>query len=266
MPFIAEEFYRATGLWLHELLEFTLWIKKGGYFHWLLVQRGQIEECPYLIGAPLPRPQPKPSESREESYQQAEGPGVGSREPSAGATAAPAQETPVEESPVVEAPVLDAPCSDTPAPMETGRVGDGQSWAEQVKTGLEAEFRQARPLKCYCSQSRRWEMRPVLPFTLQDVKGRLASAMKLYEHAGECKMLFAGFLVPKFALVWGMVVRGLHVEIFVRVLRSSRVNLNNVNNTNVFCCVSTESPFILVMVAVLNSVLQKQYRFTKCSF
>ena len=71
---------------------------------------------------------------------------------------------------------------------------------------------------------------------------------------------------PRCALVWGMVVRGLHVEIFVRVLRSSRVNLNNVNNTNVFCCVCIESPFILVIVAVLNSVLQKQYQFTKCSF
>ena len=58
--------------------------------------------------------------------------------------------------------------------------------------------------------------------------------------AFRCKLLFAGFLVPscpKRVLVWGMVVRGLHVEIFVRVLRSSRVNLNNVNNTNVFCCV-----------------------------
>ena len=51
---------------------------------------------------------------------------------------------------------------------------------------------------------------------------------------------FAGFLVPlcpKRALVWGMVVRGLRIEIFVRVLHSSRVNLNNVNNTNVFCWV-----------------------------
>ena len=52
-----------------------------------------------------------------------------------------------------------------------------------------------------------------------------------------CKMLFASFLVPKLVLVWGTVVRGLRVEIFVRVLRSSRVNLNNVTNTNVFCCV-----------------------------
>ena len=55
-----------------------------------------------------------------------------------------------------------------------------------------------------------------------------------------CKQLFAGFLISsclKRALVWGMVVRGLCIEIFVRVLHSSRVNLNNVNNTNVFCCV-----------------------------
>ena len=38
-------------------------------------------------------------------------------------------------------------------------------------------------------------------------------------------------------MVLGNVVRGLRVKIFVRVLRSSRVNLHNVNNTNVFCCV-----------------------------
>ena len=29
MPFIAEEFYRATGIHLHEIPEFTLWIKGG---------------------------------------------------------------------------------------------------------------------------------------------------------------------------------------------------------------------------------------------
>ena len=53
-----------------------------------------------------------------------------------------------------------------------------------------------------------------------------------------CAMLvFPLTICPRCALVWGTVVRGLHVEIFVRVLRSSRVNLNNVNNTNVFCCV-----------------------------
>ena len=95
MPLITEEFWRATGLHLHGLLEFTLWIKRGSYYHGLLVERDQIQKCPHLIGAPLPRwPQPKPSESCQDSYQQAEGPAVGSSELSAGATAAPTQKTP----------------------------------------------------------------------------------------------------------------------------------------------------------------------------
>ena len=134
MPLIAEEFWRATGLRLHGLPEFTLWIKRGIYYHGLLVQQDQLQRCPHLIGAPLPRwSQPKPSESCWDSYKRVEGPAVGSSEPSAGATAAPTQETPAEEPPVAEAPASDTPCSDTPAPMETGGVGDGQSWAEQVE-------------------------------------------------------------------------------------------------------------------------------------
>ena len=83
-----------------------------------------------------------------------------------------------------------------------------------------------------------------------------------------CKMLFMHkcflpvflFLIlscPKHALVWGNYCERLH-EIFVRVLCSSRVNLSNVNDTNVCCCVWIESPFYLFSVAVLNSVLQKQ--------
>ena len=69
MPLITEEFWRATGLCLHGLPEFTLWIKRGSYYHGLLVERDQLQECPHLIGAPLPRwPQPKPSESRQNSY------------------------------------------------------------------------------------------------------------------------------------------------------------------------------------------------------
>ena len=50
---------------------------------------------------------------------------------------------------------------------------------------------------------------------------------------GCCLLVFL-FLRPKRVLVWGMVVRGLRVEIFVRVLHSSRDNLVDVNNTNVF--------------------------------
>ena len=128
MPYIAEEFQRATGLHLNDLPEFTLWIKRGSYFHRLLVKRGQVQECPHLIGALLPRwPQPKPSESQEESYRWAEGPVVGPSGPSIGTTAAPTQETPAKEPPMQEAPVAGPSHSDTPAPMETGGVGDGQT-------------------------------------------------------------------------------------------------------------------------------------------
>ena len=84
-----------------------------------------------------------------------------------------------------EAPVAGPSHPDTPALMETGGVGDGQTWAEQVETSAEAKFQQARPSKCPHSQSRRWETGPRLPFPLQDEEGRLASIERLYEYAGE---------------------------------------------------------------------------------
>ena len=84
-----------------------------------------------MIGAPLPRwLQLKPSESQEESYRWAEGPMVGPSGPSIGTTTAPPQETPAEEPPMQEAPVTGPSCPYTPALMETGGVGDGQTWAE----------------------------------------------------------------------------------------------------------------------------------------
>ena len=60
----------------------------------------------------------------------AKGPVVGPSGPSIGMTATPPQETPAEEPPMQEVPVTDPSHSDTPAPMETGGVGDGQTWAE----------------------------------------------------------------------------------------------------------------------------------------
>ena len=186
MPYIADEFQKATGLCLNGLPEFTLWIKRGSYFHGLLVKRGQVQQCPHLIGAPLPRwPQPKPSESREESYRWAKGPVVGLSGPSIGMATVPPQEIPAKEPPMSEAPVADPFCPDTPAPMETGGVGDGQTWAEQVETSAEAKFQWARPPKCPCSQSRRRETGPRAPFPLQDEEGRLASIERLYEYGGE---------------------------------------------------------------------------------
>ena len=110
--------------------------------------------------------------------------------PSVGAMAVPVAETPVAEAPVVEAPVTEtlgaeappAP-SDTPAPMETGRVGNGQSWADQMEAGEDEAFQRSRPAKRTRSQSRRCKPRPPLPFPLQDSEGRLTSVSQLYEHA-----------------------------------------------------------------------------------
>ena len=64
-------------------------------------------------------------------------------------------EPPVTETPVTEAPASNTPHPDTPASMGTDGVGDGQSWAEQVEAGLEAEFQQSRPTKHCWSLSRK---------------------------------------------------------------------------------------------------------------
>ena len=171
-----------------------------------MAQQGHLQRCPHLIGTLLPRwPQIKPSESHQDLHKRAEALAAGSSEPSARATTAPAQETPVEEPPVMEppttetpvveppatetpateAPASDTPRSDTPAPIETGGVGDGQSWAAQVEAGLEAEFQEHRPANCCRSLSRKREARPTLPFPLQDTEGRLTSVLRLYKHVGE---------------------------------------------------------------------------------
>ena len=197
---------------LHELLDFTRWIKKGSYYHGLLVYRGQIKEIPHLIGEDLPkRPQLKPSESHQDSYNRAEGPAAGSSEPATRPTAAPIQETPTEEPPMADAPVPGPSHSSPPALMETGRAGDGQSWADWVEASAETEFRQARPPKRPRSQSRKQEVVLTLPFPLQDSEGRHPLVMKLYEHAVE--------QTPPPDGVAGEAIRHLHTHLLPREAR-----------------------------------------------
>ena len=187
MAYIQDLFYQATGLHLDGLMSFTGWIKKGSYYHGIVARQGHCHECLHLTGAPLPRwPQVAPSESCRESQMKADAQMHSSSRPSAGAMVAPVAETPVAEVPVVAAPItgalvgevqgaeaLVAPSS-TSAPMETGGVGDGQSWAKQVEAGEEESFQRSRPAKRTHSQSKRCEPKPQLPFPLQDSEGRLA--------------------------------------------------------------------------------------------
>ena len=99
--------------------------------------------------------------------------------------AAPTQETPAEEPPLVEALVPGPSHSSPPALMETGRAGDGQSWVYRAEASAKAEFWQVQPPRCPCSQSRRWGVGLTLPFPLQDLEGRHAAVMKLYDHTAE---------------------------------------------------------------------------------
>ena len=67
----------------------------------------------------------------------------------------------------------------------------------------------------------------VTPKALQNAFFQLCTVLLLV-------ILFLILSCPKCVLVGGNCCERLLVEIFVRVLRSSRVNFNNVNNTNMF--------------------------------
>ena len=208
MAYIQDHFDQATGLHLDGLGSFTGWIKQGSYYHGLVAQQGCLHECLHLMGVPLPRwPQVAPSKSCQESQMKSDAQTPSSSRPSVGAMAAPITETPVEEVPVAEVPmaevlaaetpITDAPVdetlgaespvapSSTPAPMETSRVSDGQTWAEQMEASEDEAFQRSRPVKHTPSQLRRREPKPLLRFPLWDSEGRLASVSQLYAHVAE---------------------------------------------------------------------------------
>ena len=141
MPYMEEHFYVATGLRLNGLSNFMGWIKQDSYYHGLVARQGQLHRCPHLVEVVLPKwPQLTPSESCRVSQKKAETPATSSSVPSTGSSEA--QET----------------CSNNvPAPMEIGRVGDGQSWVDQIKASADDEFWRDRPTKRCQSQLRRWE-------------------------------------------------------------------------------------------------------------
>ena len=168
MPYMEKHFHATTSIRLKGLSDFMGWIKCGSYYHAVVARKGQLHKCPHLVGVELPRwPQVTPSESCQVSQRREETPKTSPHMPSKEASAA--QEA----------------WSDVPAPVETGVVGDGRSWADRAEASADDEFRRDRPAKCCWSASRRWEGRPALPFPLQDNDGRCASVQWLYQHAGE---------------------------------------------------------------------------------
>ena len=112
---------------------------------------------------------------------------------------------------MAEAPVPSPTRSSPPALMETGGAGDGQSWADRAEASAKAEFRQVQPPKLSRSQSRRWGVGPTLPFLLQDLEGRHATVMKLYDNAAEQPLPWDG--------IAGEAIRHLHSHMLPRDAR-----------------------------------------------
>ena len=165
---MEKHFHATTSTQLKGLSDFMRWIKHGSYYHAVVARKGQLHKYPHLVGVELPRwPQITPSESCQVSQRRGETPTTSPHMPSKKASAA-----------------QGAP-SDVPAPMETGGVGDGQSWADQAEACTDDKFRRDRPMKHCRSESRRRGGWPMLPFPLQDNDGRCASVQQLYQHAGE---------------------------------------------------------------------------------
>ena len=168
MPYMESHFQALTSVRLKGLSQFTGWIKPGSYYHGAVAREGQLHMCLHLAGTEPPKgPQIHPSQTCSVTQKEEETP------------------TTSLHTPGKEGSMTQGACSDSPAPMETGGVGDGQSWVEQAEASATEEWRRGRPAKCCRSASRKWEGRSTNPFPLQDSKGRCEVVQQLYWHAGE---------------------------------------------------------------------------------
>ena len=168
MPYMERHFHTLTSIRLQGLSQFTGWIKPGSYYHGVVAKKGQLHLCLHLAGTMPPKgPQIHPSQSCPVTQKE--------------------EETPTTSPPMPgkESSATQGACSEPPIPMETGGVGDGQSWVEQAKASAKEEWRRGRPTKHHWSSSRKQEGRSTNPFPLQDSKGRHEVVEQLYQHAGE---------------------------------------------------------------------------------
>ena len=173
MPYMESHFQALTGIRLKGLSKFTGWIKPGSYYHGVLARKGQLHMCLHLAGTEPPKgPQIHPSQTCSVTQKEEETP------------------TTSLHTPGKEGSMTQGARSDSPAPMETGGVGDGQSWAEQAKASATEEWRRGRPAKHHRSASRKWEGRSTNPFPFQDSKGRCEAVQQLYRHAGELTLAY----------------------------------------------------------------------------
>ena len=62
MPYVARLFHDITSIDLKGLGDYMDWMGAGSYYHWKLLEMGQLSSCPRLQGQPVPLgPIPWPS-------------------------------------------------------------------------------------------------------------------------------------------------------------------------------------------------------------
>ena len=168
MPYMESCFRALTSIRLKGLSQFTGWIKPGSYYHGVVAREGQLHMCLHLAGTePTKGLQICPSQTRSVTQKEEESPITSLHMPGK------------------EGSVTQGARSDSPAPMETGGVGDGQSWVEQAEASATKEWRRGRPAKHCRSVSRKREGWSTNSFLLQDSEGRCEVVQQLYRHAGE---------------------------------------------------------------------------------
>ena len=122
MPYMEHHFHTLTSIRLKGLSQFTGWIKPGSYYHGVVAKKGQLHLCLHLAGTTPPKgPQIHPSQSCPVTQKEEEIP------------------TTSPPMPGMESSVTQEAHSDPPVPMETGGVGDSQSWVEQAEASAEEE-------------------------------------------------------------------------------------------------------------------------------
>ena len=136
MPYMESHFQALTSVRLKGLSQFTGWIKPGSYYHGVVARKGQLHMCLHLAGTKPPKgPQICPSQTHSVTQKEEETP------------------TTSLHMPGKEGSVTQGACSNSLAPMETGGVGDGQSWAKQAEANAAEEGRRGRPAKHHQSAS-----------------------------------------------------------------------------------------------------------------
>ena len=185
LPYMEAQFERVTGYKLVGLGACTEWIHAGTYYHWVIAQQGQLGRCPRLASIPPPQgpmmPQPYPPVTAvAPPVMAAASTQATILNPPWGGGGRPQAESQPRKRDAAAAGVQGAT-------RDTGGAGDSSARSGRAAS-REPHTTRSSSQKRRCSQSRRRDSHPTVPFPLQEHEGRLQAIRMLYEEAGEHRL------------------------------------------------------------------------------